>query len=120
MYDVNTCNLNDPNYSNAHEPDISSNLNNLKLHSCIFNASGINCTTENELDELFESRAGAVISKSCTINPRDGNIMPRVWYGENCSINSTGLANKGHMFYLNYKKKRISHTLYHSQDLLTR
>lgn len=84
------------------EVDISSKIGNICMDSCIYNASGVWCTSDVELDSLFVSESGAVMSKSCTILPRIGNVYPRVHYGDNISINSTGLANNGIDFYMNY------------------
>lgn len=83
--------------------DISTTIANIKLESCILNASGCWCTTEDELNKLLESRTGAIVSKSSTVETRQGNPEPRLYindpYG---SINSMGVPNKGFKFYTDY------------------
>ncbi len=79
----------------------------IKLNSCIMNASGCWCTTEKELDDLYYSNAGAIVSKSGTMCPRNGNPKPRFFMDGVgvTSINSMGLPNLGYEFYLAYGKK---------------
>lgn len=77
----------------------------------ISNASGINCTTKEELDELLESEyITRVVTKSCTRKARKGNEEPRYYYNakERISINSTGLANEGFEYYLEYVKNNCT------------
>src|SRR5579872_5331194 len=85
--------------------DISTTIAGIKLNSCIMNASGCLCVSQKELDDLCESKAGAVVSKSGTIEVRKGNLSPRLYLDEygNGSINSMGLPNLGFEFYLNYE-----------------
>lgn len=85
-----------------------------ECNGCIMNASGAKCTTEEELDELSKSSSCCVVTKSCTLESREGNPHPR-WYCPNMnymkssiSINSMGLPNLGHEFYSDYiKNKKI-------------
>lgn len=62
-----------------------------------FNASGVNCTTKEELDALRKSGIGGVWTKTTTLAPRVGNPHPRVFtIGDPLlSGNSVGLANNG-------------------------
>jgi dihydroorotate dehydrogenase (fumarate) len=83
---------------------ISTNISSVNLQSCIYNASGCNCTTLEQLDSLYKSEAGAIISKSGTVNSRPGNPEPRLSLVEHGSINSMGVPNLGYKFYLNYSK----------------
>jgi len=78
-------------------------IDGIEMQSPIMNASGCHCTTRNELNELDNSSAGAVISKSCTINSRIGNDLPRYYDTSSLSINSTGLANEGWEYYSKIK-----------------
>ncbi|WP_185870609.1 dihydroorotate oxidase [Blattabacterium cuenoti] len=86
--------------------DISSNINGIKLTSCIMNASGVLCCTEKELSEIMMSSSGAVVTKSCTMIPREGNLEPRYFKWNMGSINSMGLPNLGIDFYLNFLEKK--------------
>ena len=68
------------------------------------NASGVACTTIQELDALTESAAGAYITKTGTIDPRDGNPRPRYWYNHErgTSQNAMGLPNNGLFYYIDW------------------
>ena len=71
------------------------------LSSCIMNASGAKCTTLPELSELSNSNdIGAVVTKSCSIQVRNGNQKPRYYHDSDLSINSMGLPNEGFEFYM--------------------
>jgi len=65
----------------------------------IMNASGALCTTIDELEALGKSRAGAIVIKSTTIEPRAGNAKPRFHTTHLGSINSMGLPNLGYKEY---------------------
>lgn len=66
------------------------------------NAAGVLCSTRAELDSLTASASGSLVSKSCTVAPRDGNPEPRYSALPLGSINSMGLPNLGFDFYLDY------------------
>lgn len=78
---------------------LSSQLAGIEFASCIMNASGARCTTAEDLQALARSEAGAVVSKSCTLEAREGNPSPRYVDTAWGSINSMGLPNKGWQFY---------------------
>ena len=63
------------------------------------NASGTLCTWENELSGLGKSRSGAIVTKSCTFQPRAGNDRPKYFENDFGSINSNGLENVGYESY---------------------
>lgn len=83
---------------------LSINLVNIKLESCLMNASGALCTTYDELKDLSQSQSGVIVSKSCSYVERKGNPKPRYYHSDNFSINSMGLANLGYNFYLSSAK----------------
>lgn len=87
---------------------IATSICDIKLDSCIMNASGCWCTSQNELDELNNSDSGAIVSKSGTIHSRIGNPEPRFYSNQCGSINSMGLPNLGYNFYLEYGKELIN------------
>lgn len=70
------------------------------LPSAVFNAAGPKDVTFAELKVLAESGSGAVVMKSCTIDPREGNEEPRYTDLPLGSINSMGLPNLGYREYL--------------------
>lgn len=68
--------------------------------SPIMNAAGVYDTTYEELDLLAGVEGlSLIVSKSCTLEKRDGNPEPRYYHDRICSVNSTGLANKGYKYY---------------------
>ncbi len=71
------------------------NFSGLSFQPAIFNASGAWCTTEAELHALGKSKAGAIVVKSTTLEPRIGNEKPRFFTNEFGSLNSMGLPNLG-------------------------
>ena len=90
--------------------NLSTSLSGFELQNCLMNASGVHCTTHDELSELLQSNAGAVIAKSCTLDYRVGNPEPRyatIPYG---SINSMGLPNNGIRYYLDFIEKNQAYT----------
>lgn len=70
--------------------------------NCLMNASGIHCGTTEELDELDQSPAGSLVTKTATLKPRVGNEEPRLDWDSFGSINSMGLPNLGIDYYLKY------------------
>ncbi|MBM4132164.1 MAG: dihydroorotate oxidase [Nitrospira sp.] len=63
------------------------------------NAAGARCVTQNELESLGRSRACAIVTKSMTLEPRQGNPEPRYYGFPSGSINSMGLPNLGYRAY---------------------
>ncbi|MCX6739155.1 MAG: dihydroorotate oxidase [Candidatus Parcubacteria bacterium] len=84
----------------------ATNIADVPLSSYVCNASGPKCTTYEELAELGRSKSSAVVMKTCTILPREGNPEPRlVHVGKNSLIQSMGLPNLGHEKYIEFSKK---------------
>ena len=85
------------------------------LNNPLYNASGVYCQTLKDLLLLNESESGAIISKSCTLENREGNAEPRCWSKSSVdlknnvidviSINSMGLPNYGVAYYLKASTK---------------
>ena len=73
-----------------------------KCANPFMNASGVHCMTIEDLQELEKSDAGAYITKSCTLEKREGNPSPRYVDLALGSINSMGLPNLGFNYYLDY------------------
>ncbi|MBI2675544.1 MAG: dihydroorotate oxidase [Candidatus Aenigmarchaeota archaeon] len=80
--------------------DISASFAGLSLRKCIYNASGARSMTPEELAALGNSEAGAILTKSCTLLPREGNPEPRYQDLEWGSLNSMGLPNLGYEKYI--------------------
>ncbi len=79
--------------------DLSVTIAGVRFPSCIMNASGALCVTREELLALGRSHAGAIVTKSMTVEPRDGNPSPRYYGFPGGSINSMGLPNLGYRAY---------------------
>lgn len=78
---------------------LSTRIGSIALSSCLYNASGPRCTTQEELYALGESNSSAILCKSATLEAREGNPSPRYIETSWGSINSMGLPNKGVQFY---------------------
>jgi dihydroorotate dehydrogenase (fumarate) len=82
--------------------DLSTMIAGVRFSSCFMNAAGARCVTKEELEALGRSRAGAIVTKSMTIEPRQGNPEPRYYsFASHASgsINSMGLPNLGYQVY---------------------
>lgn len=79
--------------------DCSTTIAGVIFPSCFMNASGALCVTREELEALGTSGAGAIVTKSMTIESRQGNPTPRYHAFPGGSINSMGLPNLGYMAY---------------------
>ena len=90
-------------------PSLSTTIAGISLETCIYNASGPLCATEEELDVIGKSAAGAILSKSATLEYREGNPQPRYYETSWGSINSMGLPNEGFEYYANYAPKAAAH-----------
>ncbi len=75
---------------------------NAKFANPFMNASGVHCMSIKDLQDLEKSDAGAYITKSCTLEKREGNPSPRYVDLALGSINSMGLPNLGFRYYLDY------------------
>lgn len=79
--------------------DLSVTIAGVRFPSCFMNAAGARCVTREELEALGRSRAGAIVTKSMTLEPRQGNPEPRYYGFPSGSINSMGLPNLGYQAY---------------------
>lgn len=79
--------------------DLTVNIAGVKFPGCVMNASGALCVTREELLALGRSRAGAIVTKSMTVEARQGNPLPRYYGFPGGSINSMGLPNLGYHAY---------------------
>lgn len=79
--------------------DLSVTIAGVRFPNCLMNAAGALCVTQEELEALGSSRSGAIVTKSMTREPRDGNPGPRYYAFPGGSINSMGLPNLGYQVY---------------------
>ena len=80
-------------------PELSTTIAGVRFPSCFMNAAGALCVTREELERLGRSRAGAIVTKSMTVEARQGNPEPRYFGFPSGSINSMGLPNLGYLAY---------------------
>lgn len=78
---------------------LSTTIAGVTFPSCFMNAAGALCVTREELEALGRSAAGAIVTKSMTIEARHGNPEPRYYGFPGGSINSMGLPNLGYRAY---------------------
>lgn len=77
--------------------DLSVEIAGIKMNNPIMPASGCFGYGE-EFDNITgfdSSRLGAIVSKGTTIDPKEGNLQPRIWETPNGMINRIGLENPG-------------------------
>lgn len=79
--------------------DLSVTIAGVRFPTCVMNAAGALCVTREELLALARSEAGAIVTKSMTLEPRSGNPEPRYVSFPSGSINSMGLPNLGYRAY---------------------
>jgi len=79
--------------------DLSTTIAGVRFPSCFMNAAGALCVTRDELVALGQSESGAIVTKSMTVEPRQGNPEPRYYGFPGGSINSMGLPNLGYRAY---------------------
>lgn len=77
----------------------------LNNNDIFLNASGCWCSSEKQLDELYNTKLNVIVTKTCTLNPKSGNPEPTYYKLDNIHINSKGLPNKGYDYYKNLYKK---------------
>jgi dihydroorotate dehydrogenase (NAD+) catalytic subunit len=79
----------------AGEVDISVEFAGLRLANPVWTASGT-CGYADELSDFVDvNRLGGFITKSVTLQPRQGNPVPRVVETDSGMLNAIGLANIG-------------------------
>ncbi|HHS49896.1 MAG TPA: dihydroorotate dehydrogenase [candidate division Zixibacteria bacterium] len=75
--------------------DLAVNIGNVRLKNPVMVASGC-FGVGREYGELFDlSFLGGIVTKTVTLEPREGNLPPRVWETPAGMLNSIGLANPG-------------------------
>ncbi len=72
------------------------------FENVLMNAAGVYCMTRDELTEVKDSKAGTFVTKTATLEARQGNPEPRYQNVPLGSINSMGLPNQGLAYYLTY------------------
>jgi len=77
------------------KPDLSVEIAGVKFSNPVLTASGT-CGYGEELADLFDlGRLGGIVTKSVTVQPRDGHPPPRTAETESGMLNAIGLANVG-------------------------
>ena len=77
-------------------------IGSFDFDNCFMNAAGVYCMTREELEQIEQSQAGSFVTKTGTLEAREGNPEPRYVNTDWGSINSMGLPNKGYDYYLDY------------------
>lgn len=81
-------------------------IGSFTFDNCLMNAAGIHCERAQQLDELLASKAATFVTKTATLEAREGNETPRYAWNQFGSINSMGLPNYGLDYYLDYLKQK--------------
>ncbi len=89
-------------------------ISGINFSSFVFNASGVNNEILKQLQKIADSKSGAVVFKSCSVEPRKGNQPPKYIVKSDlipgCTFNSMGLPNKGLQENLSFVKELKNYT----------
>jgi dihydroorotate dehydrogenase (fumarate) len=80
--------------------NLKAKIRNVDICPFLMNASGPLCTTREELLGLVKSSAGAIVTKSATVLPREGNPEPRLYECIDYTVQAMGLPNPGYAVYV--------------------
>lgn len=80
--------------------NLSRNIAGIEFPSVVLNAVGPKNTNLEELRVVARSASGAVMMKSATMLPRDGNPEPRYAFTGVGSVSTSGLPNLGYQAYV--------------------
>jgi dihydroorotate dehydrogenase (NAD+) catalytic subunit len=75
--------------------ELKVNIGGLKLKNPIMAASGTFGYDQDYQDLVHAKDFGAIITKSVTLKPHAGNLLPRVWETTAGMLNAIGLQNEG-------------------------
>lgn len=75
---------------------------NVVFENIVFNCSWPSCTTYDELETIWKSDSSWIMMKSCSIDPRDWNPLPRYSEVKLWSINSMWLPNLWYKKYIEF------------------
>jgi|LSQX01.1.fsa_nt_gb dihydroorotate dehydrogenase (NAD+) catalytic subunit len=70
-------------------------IGNMTFESPVFMMSGIFSYGEIKIGYLDYKKIGAIVTKTITLKPREGNPQPRIWEVGSGMLNSIGLQNPG-------------------------
>ncbi len=70
-------------------------IGTMSLKSPVIMVSGIFGYGEINLEYVNYKKLGAIVTKTISLNPREGNPQPRIWETSSGMLNSVGLQNPG-------------------------
>jgi dihydroorotate dehydrogenase (NAD+) catalytic subunit len=76
-------------------PNLSIHIGKLKLENPVMVASGTFGYSQEFADFMDLQKLGAIVTKTITLNPRQGNLPPRTCETPAGMLNSIGLENPG-------------------------
>lgn len=82
--------------------ELSVNIGNLQMKNPVMTASGTFGYGIEYADFLDISRIGGIIVKGTTIQPREGNLYPRMAETPSGMLNAVGLQNKGAQYFIDH------------------
>ncbi|UCF79408.1 MAG: dihydroorotate dehydrogenase [Candidatus Eiseniibacteriota bacterium] len=89
------------------QPDVTVHLGSLRLRNPLMLASGV-AGYGHELGDVIDlGRVGAVVTKTLTLKPRQGNAPPRLAEVPSGLLNSIGLANVGSRAFISEHLDRL-------------
>lgn len=82
--------------------ELNVNIGNLQMKNPVMTASGTFGYGIEYADFLDISRIGGIIVKGTTIQPREGNLYPRMAETPSGMLNAVGLQNKGAQYFVDH------------------
>lgn len=87
-----------------------------KNFNLLMNASGCRSKTKEQLHNLIHNGMNTIVSKTCTLNPNDGNPEPNfIEINNHTSINCLGMPNYGYTYYrdcyIEFKKLNVTYII---------
>ena len=87
-----------------------------KNFNLLMNASGCRSKTKEQLHNLIHNGMNTIVSKTCTLNPNDGNPEPNfIEINDHTSINCLGMPNYGYTYYRDcyteFKKLNVTYII---------
>ena len=88
--------------------ELNVNIGNLQLKNPVMTASGTFGYGIEYSDFMDISRLGGIFVKGTTIQPREGNLYPRMAETPSGMLNAVGLQNKGAQYFVDHIYPEIS------------
>jgi len=84
------------------------NIRNVEIDPGVMNAACNIAKTPEDVETFANTRSGAIVVGSITVEPREGNPEPRWYVGDGYALNSFGMPNGGVEYYSEHLPEMIT------------